>query len=55
MKHLTVKELIEQLTELSKQVGEDTFVYADDSSGYEYEVYDVYIDDYNHILIGQKP
>lgn len=50
-KHLTVKELIEKLVELSKCIGEDTLVYSEDSSGYNYEVKSVHIDDYNYLVI----
>ena len=52
MKQLTVKELIEKLTDLSVGVSLDTIVYAEDMIGDEYEIKAVYIDDYNHIIIG---
>lgn len=52
MKQLTVKELIDKLTELSVGVGLDAMVYAEDTIGDEYEIKAVYVDDYNHIVVG---
>lgn len=51
-KHMTIKEVIDQLKDVSECIGEDTFVYAEDSSGYEYEVTEVNINDYNYVVLG---
>ena len=48
---MTVEDLIKQLTELKDNLGGDTEVFFNDSSGYPYPLEKVIIDDYNDIVL----
>lgn len=43
-KHMTVDDLINKLKDIRKIQGGEVYVYADDSSGYEYSVRNVTVD-----------
>lgn len=48
---MTVEDLIKQLIELKDNLGGDTEVFFNDSSGYPYPLEKATIDDYNDIVL----
>ncbi len=50
---MTVEDLIKQLIELKDNLGGDTQVLFNDSSGYPYYIEKATIDDYNDIVLEQ--